>query len=128
MENGNRYPIEESKVNGEMSGTDSMEINGDAGRLPPEMEEESSNIGSPAVLASGTNDIFWEQFLSGSPAVTDHELDLGPPENESDGVDSIAGGAEIVGHEHDVGQVKDWWHSKSNVDQLADRMGQLAPG
>lgn len=128
LENGNRYPIEESKVNGEMSGTDSMEINGDAGRLPPEMEEESSNIGSPAVSASGTNDIFWEQFLSGSPAVTDHELDLGPTENESDGVDSIAGGAEIVGHEHDVGQVKDWWHSKSNVDQLADRMGQLAPG
>ena len=126
MESASRFSGVGSKGSGDIN-LDTMDMNDDGGRLMSEAEEVSSNIGSPAV--SGANDKFWEQFLSGSPAATDHELDLGIPDNEADGVDSGEDAGDEIGGEPD-GQIggRDLWKSKGSVDQLADQMGQLAPG
>jgi len=78
---------------------------------------------------SAANDMFWEQFLSGSPSAADQELEqelgLGADGNEAV-IDETVGDSGVLGDEG--GDTKDWWSKKPSVDQLSVRMGQLAPG
>ena len=122
-DNGIKYSNGDLKLE-DLSG-ESMEFNVEGTRLLPEEEEGISNMDSPAA-----NDIFWEQFLSGSPSAVDHELeqelDLSVDGKEADG-DAVVEDSEILGGD-DGGEAKDWWSKKPSVEQLSVRMGQLAPG
>lgn len=77
-------------------------------------DAETSTADS-AAANSAVNDIFWEQFLSGSAAEspgTEQEVDDIP-----DSIDHV-----------DMPVGDSWLYSKPSVDQLAEQMGQLAPG
>lgn len=130
MENGSKYPSAEMKPE-DLSG-EPMEFHIDGGRLVSDGEEGISNMGSPGVSAA--NDIFWEQFLSETPSAADQELieqefDLGADHSkEEDGDETVGDSVEVLVGEEDGGEPKDWWSKKPSVDQLSERMGQLAPG
>ncbi|CAM6099112.1 unnamed protein product [Calypogeia fissa] len=92
---------------------------------PPGPPVESEGLGvsevdqgiddKPSMVSSGTNDVFWEQFLTANPA---------SPASSSEDAETVDS-AEQTGETESV----NWWSSKPNsVDRLAEQMGQLAPG
>ncbi|XP_002522270.2 heat stress transcription factor A-4a [Ricinus communis] len=82
----------------------------------PDPPKEQAAGTAPPTVATGVNDVFWEQFLTENPGSTDTQ------EVQSERKDSNDRKNEIKPSD----QGKFWWNMR-NVNNLAEQMGHLTP-